>query len=242
MPNDILYDAAHAFSKMLEYDYHFILGDSKRQKTFSIISNEKDMFTHICGIDHLKDIPKATAKKSSEKIAILKNILSKKITYSDISGSQHLYETMSNKQNPITGSAYTIFDRISHLSSAESILDGCEKGTIYRWNNGPSGQRLSRIQADYVLTVPSNNHPEEIHYFFLVVTEDFKRKNVKDNSAPIKTKIISAFSDRDKFLGNLSKPYTILEVSKIEVKTEKIVFTKTYPAYQKEKDNLNNIT
>ena len=92
------------------------------------------------------------------------------------------------------------------------------------------------------MTVPSNNHPEEIHYFFLVVTEDFKRKNVKDNSAPIKTKIISAFSDRDKFLGNLSKPYTILEVSKIEVKTEKIVFTKTYPAYQKEKDNLNNIT
>ena len=78
MPNDILYDAAHAFSKMLEYDYHFILGDSKRQKTFSIISNEKDMFTHICGIDHLKDIPKVTAKKSSEKIAILKNILSKK--------------------------------------------------------------------------------------------------------------------------------------------------------------------
>lgn len=242
--SDVLYDAAKAFSHLIKYDYHFILGDSKRQKSFSIITNEKDMFNHVCGLDHLTDIPIVTAKNAREKVAIFKKILNNKsgnnITFSDISSSAYLYEKMSNQINPLTNSQYNIYDRIVHLSNVEKILDNSDKGTIYKWDNKKGGKRYSKIQADYVLVVPSKTHQEERHYFFLVKTDEVKLKRGQNNdrTTPIKTKIISAFSDRDNLVINQDRPRTILEVSKIDTKTKKYIFTKTHPAYQKEKDEL----
>lgn len=112
---DILYDAAIAYSQIVKYDYHYILGDGNRKKIFSIITNEKDMFSHVCGLDHLKDIPKVTTNKSYMKEKIFKDILDKKITFLDIASSIHLYEKMSSKINPNTHSFYNIYDRIVHL-------------------------------------------------------------------------------------------------------------------------------
>ena len=240
---DVLYDAARAFSQLLNYDYHFVLGDSKRQKSFTIVTNERDMFNHVCGLDHLTDIPVVTAKTSREKIAVFKKILNNKhnnITFSDIASSTHLYESMSSQINPQTNSQYNIYDRIVHMSKVEDILDNSDKGTIYKWDNRRGGDRCSKIKADYVLVVPSKNHIEEKHYFFLVQTEDTKLKNRTENdrTSPIKTKIISAFSDRDNLVATQVRPRTILEVSKINIKSKKIIFTKTHPAYQKEKNEL----
>ena len=231
---DILYNAAKSFKNLLKYDYHFVLGDSKRQKTFSIISNEKEMFTHICGIDHLRDIAAVTAKRLDEKAAIFKNILRKKIKYSDIVHSKYLHTNMSNRNNPHTNSPYTIEDRIIHLSNIENILDNSFKGKIYKWTGGKTSNRNCKIQADYLLTIPSDVSHKEKYYFFLV-----KVNNNNDKSIPIKTKIISAFADSEDLTVNLANPYTILELSKIEIKTNTTIFTQTYPSYQKEKDEAD---
>ena len=239
--SDILHDAANAFLHLLQFDYHITLGDKKRRKTLSIITNEKDMFTHICGLDHLKDITKVTAIGSTEKIAVLRNILNKNtakaITFQDIAPSVYLYENMSNKINPRTGKPYNIYDRILHINDIESILDNADNGTVYRWNNKKGGERYCKIRADYVLEIPSATYPDEKHYFFLVNTGKNKSKHYDtDNTPCVETKIMSAFSDRSDLTRNQDNPQTILEISKIIVKTHNVVFTKMHPSYQNQKD------
>ena len=236
--SDVLYDAAKAFSQLLDYDYKFVLGNSKRQKTFTIISNEKEMFTHVCGLEHLTDVPDVTGKKESEKVAIYKNILKKNIVFSDIADSAYLYHPMSCSINPQTNSNYNIYDRIVDMSRIETILDDSYSGAIYKWDYCKCCVRYTKIMADYVLVIPSKIIPNEKHYFFLVQINrrDFKGKNKKDT--PIKTIIISAFSDGTDLVAGQFRLGTILEVSKIDIKNKKTLFTQTYPSYQKEKDEL----
>lgn len=235
---DILYDAAIAYSQIVKYDYHYILGDGNRKKIFSIITNEKDMFSHVCGLDHLKDIPKVTTNKSYMKEKIFKDILDKKITFLDIASSIHLYEKMSSKINPNTHSFYNIYDRIVHLCDILNLLDNSDKGIMYRWKCH-GHDRYSNIRADYVFVINSDEYHEEKHYFFLVETAKKIHTYARNDICglpPIKLKILSAFADCDDLTKGLGHPYTVLEVSKIEINTQNVIFTKTHKSYQKEKD------
>lgn len=70
--DDLLFKAAEAYKELMNYEYILIGGTSKRKIIISILSSDADKFTHVCGLDHLKDIPSVTAKKSREKEMIFK--------------------------------------------------------------------------------------------------------------------------------------------------------------------------
>lgn len=73
--DDLLFKAAEAYKELMNYEYILIGGTSKRKIIISILSSDADKFTHVCGLEHLKDIPSVTAKKSREKEMIFKKIL-----------------------------------------------------------------------------------------------------------------------------------------------------------------------
>lgn len=79
---DILQDAAKAYENLLKYDYSFVFGDKKRNKMFTIINNDEETFTHICGLDHFnekgrpeKNAEKVFAKNSAQKKQFIKKYL-----------------------------------------------------------------------------------------------------------------------------------------------------------------------
>lgn len=70
--SDVLQDAAFAYNELMNYEYLFTIGNSKRQILLSLVSAVKKDFTHIIGLDHLSDIPEITVSGVSQKIAVYK--------------------------------------------------------------------------------------------------------------------------------------------------------------------------
>ncbi len=213
---DILYKAALTFQKINEYDYNFILGNSRRQITITSASTVKGEFTHIIGLDHLTDIPIVTANSLWQKEVIFKNILKRKITYNHISGSKYI----NNVTNP--EQTYDIQKRISMFQYADVTLDNAYTGNFLKWNVNksnillPSGKHTrSTILADYLLVVPLNDFPNEKMYFFMYQTNKKAPK-----TEPIKLHIFSALTDKIDLTGGQEKTYTILKTSKYHIKTK----------------------
>ncbi len=224
---DILYNAAKSFSNAIKFDYIYTLGNKKRKIKISVLSSQKDEFTHIFGIDHIADIPKIAVANSKQKIAVYNKILNKEITFLDIKYSVDLNKPIDGTYNIITGKPYTIKDRIEALQNIEYILDNSYNGKIYRWDikksniiqrNGKT--RRSFINADYLLVVPSKRHSAEKYYLFLYQTN----KDKKDE--PIKLNVFSAFPDCVDVACGQVNPYTILKEVKYEIrtKTDEVLF------------------
>lgn len=114
--SDILQKAAKAYNQLLGSEYTCVFGDRKRNKLFSIITNSKETFTHVCGLDHIKDKPIVIGKNAAQKTAIFRKILNKEISFSDIENSEYLYQDMSQKNNPVTNKPYNIYMTESCIS------------------------------------------------------------------------------------------------------------------------------
>lgn len=227
--SDILNEAANAFHKVQNYDYIYTLGNRKRKIVISVISNSKNDFTHIFGLDHLKDIPSVTALTSSQKSAVFRNIMKGNITFEDIEKSKFLYAPLEKTLNLRTNKPYTIFERIQSLRNIEQILDSSYKGEFYKWDidncqvvvNGKEN-RYVKINANYLLKVPSQEYPQESYYFFL-----YQQPKSKAKDAPIKLNVFSAFPDCVDLAAGQKKTYTILREVKKNIKNqnEEILFT-----------------
>lgn len=241
--SDLLSDAALSFSKSLEYDYLFKLGNKKRKILLSVISNNKSEFTHIMGLDHLDDIPVITGNNSRQKEAIFEKILKGKIIFEDIKGSQNLNRHIKGSFNYYTNKPYTIAERLTSLQDFESILNSSYNGSIRRWNSSqckavlPNGSpRKVKIPADFLLTVPSKERAKENYYFFLYQTN----KNAP-NSEPIKLSIFSAFPDCVDLTRGQECPFTILQLEKLNIRTNQKEEVYIRPSYKAEliKENQN---
>lgn len=240
--SDILQEAAKAYIQLLGSEYTCVFGNKKRNKLFSIITNSKETFTHVCGLDHIKDKPIVIGRSAAQKTAIFRKILNEKISFSDIENSEYLYKNMSQKNNPVTNKPYNIYDRISHMCDLEEILDNAYKsnGKLYKWDKNKIYGKNTKINADYVFVVPSANKGEN-HYFFMnIVNRNDVFSLKKENNVPIKLQVISAFADSADFIIGLGSRYTLLEITKIDLATRLPIFTKTLKNYQTEKSKQSD--
>lgn len=240
--SDILQEAAKAYHQLLGSEYTCVFGDRKRNKLFSIITNSKETFTHVCGLDHIKDKLIVIGKNAAQKTAIFRKILNKEISFSDIENSEYLYQNMSQKNNPVTNKPYNIYDRILHICDLEEILDNScvSNGKLYKWTKKAVFGKNTKINADYVFVVPSANKGEN-HYFFMnIVNRNDVFFSEKENDVPIKLQVISAFADSADFIMGLGSRYTLLEITKIDLATHLPIFTKTLKNYQTEKSKQSD--
>lgn len=65
----------------MKYDYIYTLGDKRKNIKISIVSNKKGNFTHVFGLDHLKESPIVIGNNLKQKEKIFSNIVNKKNYY-----------------------------------------------------------------------------------------------------------------------------------------------------------------
>ena len=138
---DLLHECALSFEKLLNIQYHFVLGRKGNLKEF-YLSFEKSDFHHLAGLHKLKDINALQICKRSD---VFDAILSNKITIQDIQKSV-FYKQM--------------FFRLEPLSNIEMLLD--DNQLIFRYNE--KIRQYSVIKADYLL---ENQFLNQSVYLFL---------------------------------------------------------------------------
>ena len=134
---DLLYECALSFEKLLNIQYHFVLGRKGNLKEF-YLSFDKSDFHHLAGLHKLKDI-------NALQIGKRDAILSQKITIEDIEKSE-FYHHMNTRLEP--------------LSHIEMLLD--DNQLIFRYNE--KVRQYSVIKADYLL---ENQYLNQSVYLFL---------------------------------------------------------------------------
>ena len=242
--SNFLYDAAMSFEYLRNHDFQFILGDRKRKIRISIISSDKLEFTHVVGLDHLKDVPSVIGKNSSQKKSIYSKIINREITDENILDSSYLYSPISKGMNPVTKDCYTIFDRIEHAAALHGYLLNGFKGKFYKWNRNkcriqlPNGDICgTNIQADYLLVIPNEKVPHEKYYFFM-----YKTNRNASKEKPIELHIHSAFPETIDLAAGQEKPYTILQENQIHRETKVVQEIHTHPSYKNMQKPLLPIT
>lgn len=138
---DLLHECALSFEKLLNIQYHFVLGRKGNLKEF-YLSFDKSDFHHLAGLHKLKDVNALQIGKRSD---VFDAILSQKITIEDIKKSE-FYHQMNTRLEPL-----------SHL---EMLLD--DNQLIFRYNE--KVRQYSVIKADYLL---ENQYLNQSVYLFL---------------------------------------------------------------------------
>ena len=208
---DILQQAAIAYQEVAEYDYTFWLGSAKKKITISILSAQHEQFTHVSGLDHLKDIPRVTSNNHVQTRAIFKDIVKGNIQYTDISQSSFLLEPQAKDGD----TEFTIKYRIEQICNIKQYLDNASQGSFYKWEVGNCQFRNTRVPADYVLAIPIND--KQNMYFFLKRQMQGKKENREE---PMKLYVFSAFPDSVRLSEGQQRPFPILKISRKHIKTK----------------------
>lgn len=218
---DALVQAAMSYKKLLDREYEFRLGTSSRKMLVTLISSTKGEFLHTIGLHHLEDIARFQTKKTYEKEIIFKDICNGKITLKHLGEQSEMLRTpISGSINPVTGNCYCVEDRILALQDLASILNNAYMGSFCKWEQKNAriktqegAYRSSKISADYMLAVPTENKGENIFIFLRTYNRE---EAAKDKSIPIKLSVFSAFPDTADWQTGQYK-YTILEESRISL-------------------------
>lgn len=236
---DILLKSALSFKKMLNDRYELTV--SKRSKAFDIIiSAQKEDFTHIIGLDHLKDIRELASHNSKAKGQIYRDILNGKLTFDILSAkTNYLNNKIPLTFNCETNKEYTISERISRTSQIDLLLDNAYSGRLYKWNKYNCNVktldgifRQTKINADYLLVIPSPYHEKEKIYIFTYIL-------CQEKNQPIKLSIKSAFADCIDLTRGQDRPYIILQETKVNTKTKEKQILFTHPKYARELSEEN---
>lgn len=122
-----VYDCVEAFGKLLDKEYHLILGRKNVSVSLQINFDKKQCF-HLMGLQYLTDRPELVHDRGK----IFDAIKERRITAEHLQSSD-LY--------------YKIADRIDMLPLLESMIDS--NNTIYRYNRKLN--TYSVIKADYIM-------------------------------------------------------------------------------------------
>ena len=127
---DLLYDAAVAWTKLLDYRFDILCGKSKKLYPISLDFEETE-FHHLAGFPHIKDI---VFPVRFPKSATLRKVLDRVITEQMISQSESYEKTVKSK--------------LLAIIQLENLLNSCSK--VYMFSPG----RLpfsTDIEAKYLL-------------------------------------------------------------------------------------------
>ena len=135
-----VYDCVEAFGKLLDKEYHLVLGRKNISVSLQIYFDKKECF-HLMGLQYLTDRPELV--RDREKI--FDAISEHRITAEHLQSSD-LY--------------YKIADRVDMLPLLESMLDSND--TIFKYNR--KRNTYSVIKADYIM----KNKVEERNVFLFL--------------------------------------------------------------------------
>lgn len=138
-----VYDCVEAFGKLLDKEYHLVLGRKNKSVSLQINFDKKECF-HLMGLQYLTDRPELVHDRGK----IFDAIRERRITAEQIQSSD-LY--------------YRIADRVDMFPLLESMIDSND--TIFKYNRKLNA--YSVIKADYIL---KNN--AEGRNIFLFLTEN----------------------------------------------------------------------
>lgn len=122
-----VYDCVEAFWKLLDKEYHLVLGRKNISVSIQINFDKKECF-HLMGLQYLTDRPELVHDRGK----IFDAIKDRRITVEQIQSSD-LY--------------YKIADRIDMLPLLESVIDSND--TIFKYNRKQN--IYSVIKADYIM-------------------------------------------------------------------------------------------
>lgn len=138
---DLLKECAVAFQKLLQYEYHFVIGRKGQLRDFNLGFDMAD-FHHLAGLHKLKDIAQI---QQGMREKIFEKILQGNISL-DLLKKSSYYGQMEG--------------RILPLLDLEQFLD--DNQMIFRYNE--KIHKFSMIKADYLLEGNANQIPS---YLFL---------------------------------------------------------------------------
>lgn len=138
---DLLKECALSFQKLLEYEYHFVIGRKGQLRGFRLGFDRAD-FHHLVGLHKLKDIAQI---QQGMREKIFEKILQGDISMELIEKSSY-FKQMEGRMIPLTG--------------LEQFLD--DNQMIFRYNE--KIHKFSVIKADYLLEGNANRIPS---YLFL---------------------------------------------------------------------------
>lgn len=140
-----VYDCVEAFEKLLDKEYHLVLGRKNVSVSLQINFDKKECF-HLMGLQYLTDRPELAHDRGK----IFDAIKERRITVEQIQSSD-LY--------------YKIADRIDMFPLLESIID--RNDTIFKYNQ--KRNIYSVVKADYIM---KNNVEERNVFLFLAENEE----------------------------------------------------------------------
>lgn len=130
---DYLQICAKAFEKLLDVQYHIVLGRKGKLVNLNILFEPKE-FHHLIGLHKLRDL--RLARENREKIFY--EILAGKISMEDLKKSRYYSE---------------IQKRLEPFYKIENIFDSNK--VVFRYNS--KLQTFSLIEAEYLLSTPYEN-------------------------------------------------------------------------------------
>lgn len=131
---DKLKECAKAFEKLIDKQYHIIIGRKGKSVDLTIEFTPLD-FHHLMGLGKLKDLRISTQNRGE----VFSGILNGTISDNTINQSRYISQ---------------IQNRFSPLASIEQIFD--DNKLIFRYNEKQN--KFSLIQADYLLSTPHENN------------------------------------------------------------------------------------
>lgn len=200
---DLILETADNFKKLFNVRYDFILGIKDKCFNISIIFRAID-FHHLAGFQYISDI--SQLKACREKI------------YFKIC-------TDTNFRNEIYNSKFynQIEERLNLLKNIELFFD--EDNILFKYSN--KRNIYSKIDADFLIQSKGNTY--DTIYIFGSYTDykNGKRSDVENTDVYCKSIFLK---DKMDYTINQEK-ITILKKSKIEISTQKIIYSKTNPHY-----------
>lgn len=150
MENDI-YNAALAFSKLMTYEYKFVVA-AKKKSTEIILQFDEYSFHHLCGIHKLNDI-------------IAPNI-SRKYFFKQILNQEIGDDVLNKSKNYI---AEGVKDRIKCVLELQTYLNDLKQVYKFNLNANP----ISKLRGDYIFKWENSNHQ---NVYFIIQKDRYHRE------------------------------------------------------------------
>ena len=181
MSNDLLYNCANAYKKLMNYEFEVELSVNKDIRKFTL-KFDSSQFKHLSGLEKLEDIDEFNDKNSA---ALLHSIIKKKVTIQDVFRSR--FADIKINENSPNNVEYYVVDRIRELANLYDNLHNMTNDNlhIHIWDKDCIAQKRpnhSKIAADYMFefqnSATKKADTETTCAFFLEIKEKSKNKAI----------------------------------------------------------------
>lgn len=181
MSNDLLYNCANAYKKLMNYEFEVELSINKDIRKFTL-KFDSSQFKHLSGLEKLEDIDEFNDKNSA---ALLHSIIKKKVTIQDVFRSS--FADIKINENSPNNVEYYVIDRIRELANLYDNLHNMTNDNlhIHIWDKDCIAQKRpnhSKIAADYMFefqnSATQKADTETACAFFLEIKEKSKNKAI----------------------------------------------------------------